>query len=55
VIPNKNTKTLSALNSIRRILAATKAINPTTRIIAADKDGNETEFSGDAPTQAVPS
>jgi predicted solute-binding protein len=37
VIPNKNTKTLSVLNSIHRILAATKAIDPTTGIIATDK------------------
>ena len=46
VIPNKNTKTLSVINSINRILAATKAIDPTTRIIATDKDGNETEYIG---------
>ena len=49
VIPDKNTKTLSVLNSILRILAATKATDSTTRIIATDKDGNETEFTGDQP------
>ena len=46
VIPEKNAKTLSVLNSIIRIMAATKFIDPTTRIIATDKDGNETEFVG---------
>ena len=46
VIHEKNSKTLSVLNSIIRIMAATKFIDPTTRIIATDKDGNETEFAG---------
>jgi hypothetical protein len=46
VIPEKNAKTLSVLNSIIRIMAATKFADPTTRIIATDKDGNETEFAG---------
>ena len=46
VIPDKNTKTLSVIHSINRILAATKAIDSTTRIIATDKDGNETEYIG---------
>ena len=46
VIPEKNAKTLSVLNSIIRIMAATKFADPTTRIIATDKNGNETEFAG---------
>jgi hypothetical protein len=46
VIPDKNTKTLSVIHSINRILAATKAIDSTTRIIATDKDSNETEYIG---------
>jgi hypothetical protein len=49
VIPNKNTKTLSVLYSIIRILAAMKAINWTTRILATDKDRNETDFKGEQP------
>jgi hypothetical protein len=46
VVPEKNSKTLSVINSILRILRATKAIDPTTFIIATDKDGNETAFTG---------
>jgi hypothetical protein len=46
VVPEKNSKTLSVINTILRILRATKAINPTTFIIAKDKDGNETAFTG---------
>jgi hypothetical protein len=46
VIPDKNTKTISVFHSINRILAATKTIDSTTRIIATDKDGNETEYIG---------
>ena len=52
VIPDKKTKTLSVLHSILRILAATKTIDSTTRIIAIDKDGNEKEFTGE---QQMPS
>ena len=52
VVPEKNSKTLSVAHSIIRILRATKAIDPTTRIIATDKDGNETKFTGD---QTLPS
>jgi hypothetical protein len=46
VIPEKNTKTLSVLNSIICIMAATKFAEPTTRIIATDKEDNETKFAG---------
>jgi hypothetical protein len=54
VIPDKITKTLSALHSIQRILAATKAIDPTTFIVAKDKQGNEIYFTGER-TQDIPS
>jgi hypothetical protein len=50
VVPEKNSKTLSVLNSITRIMAATKAADPTTRLIATDKNGNETEFDGPKST-----
>jgi hypothetical protein len=46
VIPDKNTKTLSVLNSINRILESTKAIDPTTCIVANDKNGNEIVYTG---------
>ena len=46
VIPDKNTKTLSALHSICRILAATKEIDPRTCIVSKDKNGIETYFTG---------
>jgi hypothetical protein len=54
VIPDKNTKTLSALHSIRRILAATKAIDPRTCIVATDEKGTETYFTGNG-TDNIPS
>ena len=46
VIPEKNAKSLSVLNSIIRIMAATKFADPTTRIVATDEDDNEIEFAG---------
>ena len=55
VFPEKNSKTLSVFNSIKRIMAAARTADPTVRIIATDKEGNETEFTGnytrDFPTQ----
>jgi hypothetical protein len=47
VIPEKNSKTLSVFNSIRRILAAARETDPSARIVATDKDGNETTFTGE--------
>jgi hypothetical protein len=49
VIPNKNTKTLSVLHSINRILESTKTIDPTTCIVANDKDGNKMVYTGRSP------
>jgi hypothetical protein len=46
VVPEKNSKTLLVLNCIIRIMAVTKAADPTTQIIATDKDDNEKEFHG---------
>ena len=49
MIPDKNAKTLSVLNSMNRILNSTKVIDPTTCIVANDKDGNEIVYTGRSP------